>query len=75
MLMTLEQAKENPLDCEEFQLKNWLSQLNEYLKRDTEMKIVKQAFNGQYECPACEKLMATNAKEFCDKCGQKIALK
>ena len=26
MLMTLEQAKENPLDCEEFQLKNWLSQ-------------------------------------------------
>ena len=33
MLMTLEQAKENPLGCEEFQLKNWLSQLDEYLKR------------------------------------------
>ena len=75
MLMTLEQAKENPLDCEEFQLKNWLSQLDEYLKRDTEMKVVKQSLSGQCVCPACEKLMAINVKEFCDKCGQKIALK
>lgn len=75
MLMTLEQAKKNPLDCEEFQLKNWLSQLDEYLKRNTEMKVVKQSLNGQCVCPACGKLMAINAKEFCDKCGQKIALK
>lgn len=74
MLMTLEQAKENPLDCEEFQLKNWLSQLDKYLKRDTEMKVVKQSLSGQCVCPACRKLMAINAKEFCDRCGQKIAL-
>lgn len=72
--MTLEQAKKNPLGCEEFQLKNWLSQLDEYLKRDTEMKVVKQSLSGQRVCPACGKLMAINAKEFCDKCGQKIVL-
>ena len=42
---------------------------------DTEMKVVKQSLSGQCVCPACGKLIAINAKEFCDKCGQKIALK
>ena len=73
--MSLQQAKENPLECEEFQLKNWLSQLDEYLKRDAEMKVVKQALNGKCVCPACGKLMALEVKEFCDNCGQKITLK
>ena len=75
MLMSLQQAKENPLECEEFQLKNWLSQLDEYLKRDAEMKVVRQALNGKCVCPACGKLMALEVKEFCDNCGQKITLK
>lgn len=72
MFMTLQQAKGNPLECEEFQLKNWLAQLDEYIKRDTEIKIVKLALNGQCECPACGELMAIGAKNFCDVCGQKI---
>ena len=74
MLMTLQQAKENPFMCEEKQLKNWLSQLDEYLKRDTEMKVVKQSLNGRCVCPVCKELMAINVKEFCDRCGQKITI-
>ena len=41
MLMTLQQAIENPLYCEEWQLKNWLNALNEYYDRDTGMVVVK----------------------------------
>lgn len=74
MLMNLQQAIENPLACEEKQLKNWLSTLNEYYKRDTDMRVKQMCLAGNSICPSCNKRMALGVKNFCDKCGQKIKL-
>ena len=52
MLMNLQQAIENPLACEERQLKNWLSTLNEYYKRDTDMQVKQMCLAGNSICPA-----------------------
>lgn len=72
MLMTLQEAIENPLGAEEFQLRNWLKQLDEYIKRDTPQKIEKTSLGGRDKCPNCGELMALRAKNFCDKCGHRV---
>lgn len=72
MIMTLQQAIENPLDCEERQLKNWLTVLSEYLNRDTDMQVQQMCLMGNSICPACGEKMALSVENFCDKCGQKI---
>ena len=72
MLMSLQQAIENPFACEERQLKNWLSTLSEYLNRDTYMQVKQICLMGNCICPACGEKMALGAENFCDKCGQKI---
>ena len=72
MIMNLQQAKENPLDCEEWQLKNWLTVLSKYLDRDTDMQVEKMCLDGRSICPACGEHMALCVENFCDKCGQKI---
>jgi len=46
-IIKLDEAKENPLECEEFQLKNWLRTLSEYFKKDTPMKIKKVVLSGK----------------------------
>jgi len=71
-LITLEEAIKKPMECEEFQLKNWLNMLSEYIKRDTPMKIEKGVLSGKMVCPNCQKLMALRAENYCDKCGQKL---
>jgi hypothetical protein len=71
-ILTLDEAKKNPLECEEFQLKNWINTLSEYIKKDTAMKIKKGALSGQNICPSCKELMALGVKNYCDKCGQRI---
>lgn len=75
MIMTLQQAIENPLDCKEWQLKNWLTTLSEYLDRDTDMQVEEMCLTGQIICPVCGERMALGATNFCDKCGQKIIIK
>lgn len=72
MIMNLQQAIENPLACEERQLKNWLSTLVEYLDRDTGIPVKQMTLMGNYICPACGERMALTVESFCDKCGQKI---
>ena len=72
MLMTLEQAIQNPLDCEEKQLKNWLTTLKEYIDRDTDMNVELMCLTGQSVCPYCGENMALGVENFCDKCGKKI---
>lgn len=72
MIMNLQQAIENPLACEERQLKNWLSTLAEYLDRDTGMQVKQMTLMGNCICPACGERMALAVENFCDKCGQKI---
>lgn len=72
MIMNLQQAIENPLACEEKQLKNWLSMLSEYIDRDTDMQVIQTNLMGNCICPACGNAMALSVKDFCDKCGQKI---
>ena len=74
-LMNLQQAIESPLACEERQLKNWLTMLSEYIKRDTDMKATKICLAGNFICPACGKKMALDVENFCDRCGQKIKFK
>lgn len=60
-------------DLEEKQLHNWLSQLKEYIDRDTPMKIMRGTLSGQLVCPKCDKLMKLGVKEgFCNECGQAI---
>ena len=70
--MNLQQAIENPLACEEKQLKNWLSVLSEYIDRDTAMQVKQMILTGNCICPACGDVMALSVKNFCDKCGHKI---
>lgn len=72
MLKTLQEAINHPLECEEQQLKNWLKQLEEYIKRDTPMKIQHMNLCGNSFCPACGEKMALTVENFCDKCGQRI---
>lgn len=72
MIMNLQQAIENPLACEERQLKNWLTVLSKYLDRDTDMQVKQICLDGCYICPACGERMALAVESFCDKCGQKI---
>ena len=72
MIMTLQQAIENPLCCEDWQLKNWLNALNKYYNRDTGMAVKEECLDGRSICPACGKHMALAVESFCDKCGQKI---
>jgi len=70
--LKLNEAKENPLECEEFQLKNWLNCLSEYIQKDTAIKVEKISLSGQAICPSCQELMALGVKNYCDKCGQRI---
>lgn len=72
MLMNLQEAIKHPLLCEEWQLKNWLTTLNKYFKRDTDMIVKEGCLDGRYICPACGEHMALAVENFCDKCGQKI---
>ena len=72
MLKTLQEAIANPLECEEWQLKNWLKQLDEYIKRDTPTKPQYMNLCGNHFCPACGEEMALTVENFCDKCGQRI---
>lgn len=72
MIMILDDAINNPLECEEFQLKNWLSLLSKYIERDTPMTVENTSLSGKRECPSCKKLMALGVKNFCDRCGQNI---
>ena len=72
MIKTLQDAINDPFDCGEKQLRNWLKMLNEYIKRDTDMQITQGCLNGKLICPACGEHMALDVESFCDKCGQKI---
>ena len=71
-LLTLKEAKENPLAAEEYQLKNWLNSLYEYVKKDTSIKVERGTLMGNDICPSCENRMAMSVKNYCDICGQKI---
>lgn len=75
MILTLQQAIHNPLSCEEWQLKNWLMTLNEYIKKDTDVNVQHLCLTGRYYCPVCGELMALGSENYCDKCGQKISFK
>ena len=74
MLLNLQQAITNPLACEEWQLRNWLTQLNEYIKKDTEIQVNQLCLSGNFICPHCNEKMALDVKYFCDKCGQRIKI-
>lgn len=71
-MSNLDEAIINPLDCNQIQLKAWLGQLSEYIKRDTPVTVTQIALSGQRKCPTCDALMAIGVKYFCDKCGQRI---
>ena len=75
MILSLQEAINRPLDCEEQQLKNWLITLNEYFERDTDMQVEEICLLGNSICPACGERMALGVENFCDKCGQKIKIK
>ena len=72
MIKTLQDAINDPFECGETQLRNWLKMLNEYIKRDTDKQVEQVCLTGNYICPACEEKMALGVENFCDKCGQKI---
>lgn len=60
-------------DFEEKQMHNWLSQLREYLERDTPMKVERITLSGCCICPKCDTLMKMGVVEgFCNECGQAI---
>ena len=71
-MKTLQDAINDPFECGENQLRNWLKMLNEYIKRDTDMKVQQMCLTGQLICPACNEHISLGAENFCDKCGQKI---
>lgn len=71
-MKTLQDAINDPFECGETQLRNWLKMLNEYIKRDTDMQVTQGCLNGKLICPACGEHMALAVESFCDKCGQKI---
>ena len=72
MILTLQEAINNPQDCEDWQIRNWLKQLNEYIRRDSELVVQKMCLDGRRICPACGEAMALGVENFCDKCGQRI---
>ena len=72
MIINLQDAINDPFECGESQLRNWLKMLNEYIKRDTDMQVKELCLTGQKICPACGERMALGVENFCDKCGQKI---
>lgn len=74
MIINLQGAINDPFECGETQLRNWLKMLNEYIKRDTDMQVKELCLTGQKICPACGERMALGVENFCDKCGQKIKL-
>lgn len=66
----------NSSDFEEKQLYNWLSQLKEYIDRDTPMEVTMGNLCGQMVCPKCNKHMKIGVKNgFCNECGQAIYYK
>ena len=72
MIRTLQDAINDPFECGETQLRNWLTMLNEYIKRDTDKQVEQGCLTGNYICPTCGETMALGVESFCDKCGQKI---
>lgn len=52
-MKTLQDAINDPFECGETQLRNWLKMLNEYIKRDTDMQVIQGCLNGKLICPAC----------------------
>ena len=77
MIKSLDEKIEELKDSKDFedkQLFNWLSQLKEYHRRDTPMKIERMALSGQCVCPNCNKNMAIGIESgFCNECGQALA--
>lgn len=55
------------------QLYNWLSQLQEYKKRDAPMTIQQRTLSGRCVCPSCGRLMTLSVEDgFCNFCGQAL---
>lgn len=46
--------------------------LTNRISRDIPQQVKQVSLSGRSVCPACKKLMAINAKYFCDNCGQAI---
>lgn len=60
---------------EDKQVFHWLSQLKEYIQRDTPMKITHCTLSGCRVCPKCGKLMKLGITDgFCNECGQAVKL-
>lgn len=59
-------------DFECKQIANALKQLREYKAKDTPVKVKHGNLAGKFFCPVCEEPMALSAKNYCDKCGQRI---
>ena len=58
---------------ENLQVYNWLSQLKEYIEKDTPMEIKQGTLFGRYVCSKCNKLMRIGVeKGYCNECGQAI---
>ena len=63
MLKTLQDAINDPFDCGEEQLRNWLKMLNEYIKRDTDIQVQHLCLTGNYYCPDCGAKMDGERKD------------
>lgn len=68
-LLELEQSN----NFKDIQLYHWLSQLQEYKKRDTPMAIQQRTLSGKCVCPGCGGLMALGVEDgYCNLCGQAL---